>query len=163
VVRHPRGIGRSLLAAAIIAAATGALPGSADAQERERVSTRRTIGQLAAGVAGAWVAGFLAWETLDDPEGGDRRVKGDAGYTPNANTAFAIGSWVGSTLGVWAAGPRRDARTLGFTAIGTGVPSLVLLAGRHEPYLPVLGILFGAPVQAVGGTIAYRFGLRVTL
>jgi hypothetical protein len=85
----------------------------------------------------------------------DRKVKGDAGYTPNANTAFAIGSWVGATTGAilvapWGAGCRAH-----MTAIGTALPTIPLLFGREEPYLPFIGLLFITPLQALGGVMAY--------
>ena len=114
--------------------------------------------QLLAGTVGAWVGGVGAWKAFDRPEGADRRVDGDAGYTPNANTAFAVGSWVGSTAGVYLGGDRRKAcGNLAATALGTGVASVPLFLGRHNGYLPILGVVFGAQFQAVAGTVTFRW------
>jgi len=113
--------------------------------------------QVAAGVAGAWLVGMAAWSAIDDPMAPDRKVKGDAGYQPNANTAYAIGSWVGSTLAVYAVGKAFDGHTgsLGGTAIGTGIVSVFLLLGREEPYLPLIGLAIGAPLQALAGVVGH--------
>jgi len=111
---------------------------------------------IVAGTIGAWLAGLVAFKAFDDPGGSDRRVKGDAGYTPNANTAYAIGSWVGSTLTVHLAGRKYGScGSLARAAIGAGIPSAVLLLGRNEPYLPLFGVVLGAPAQAIGATIAH--------
>jgi len=114
----------------------------------------RIVGQLASGVIGAWIGGIVPFAMIDDPLAPDRRVKGDNGYQPNANTAFAIGSWVGSTLGTFLAGP-RGCGSFARTALGTGIPSAVLLLGRDEPYLPLIGVVLIAPLQAIGGTLMY--------
>ena len=111
---------------------------------------------IVAGTIGAWLAGLVAFKAFDDPGGSDRRVKGDAGYMPNANTAYAIGSWVGSTLTVHLAGRKYGScGSLARAAIGAGIPSAVLLLGRNEPYLPLFGVVLGAPAQAIGATIAH--------
>lgn len=121
-------------------------------------SAGRIALQLLAGTAGAWIGGMGAWKLFDRPEGSDRRVDGDAGYTPNANTAFALGSWAGSTAGVYLAEPRRkECGSLLGTATGTGVASIPLFLGRHNGYLPILGVAFGAPLQAVAGTVTFRW------
>jgi hypothetical protein len=123
-----------------------------------RAATRlRIAAQLVGGVAGATVPGLAAWSLLDDPAGPGRRVKGDAGYTPNANTAYAIASFVGSTLAVYTIGRGDGSRgSLLATAAGAGLASGVLLLGRHEPYLPLLGLVFAAPLQAIGATVGYQ-------
>ena len=107
-----------------------------------------------AGVLGAWVGGMTAWSALDDPTGPGRKVKGDAGYTPNANTAFAIGSWLGSATGAWLAGSSpmscgNFARAAGYSL----APSALLFFGREEPYLPLMGVVFAAPFQALAATL----------
>lgn len=116
-------------------------------------STARIVGQLTAGVIGAWIGGALPYTMIDDISAPDRRVQGDAGYQRRANVAFALGSWVGSTVGVAVSG-RVGCRSLRKAAIGTAIPSSLLLLGYDEPYLPVLGVVLGAPLQAIGGTIA---------
>jgi hypothetical protein len=118
-------------------------------------SGRHKAGQYFGALAGAWIGGILAWQAFDDPEGPDRKVKGDAGYTPNANTAFAIGSWLGATTVAIAVAPRSAGCRAWATALGTAVPTIPLLFGREEPYLPLLGVLFVAPLQALGGMVSY--------
>jgi len=118
-----------------------------------RRSTPRVIGQFTSGVIGAWIGGVLSFAMIDDIDAPDRRVKGDAGYQRSANVAFAFGSWVGSTVGVTLAS-RAGCRFLGKAAIGTAIPSSVLLLGYDDPWLPAWGVVFGAPLQAIGGTIA---------
>lgn len=121
----------------------------------------RIAGQLAGGIVGASVVGLMAWRHWDDPYGPGRRVKGDAGYTPDANTAYAVGSFVGSTLLVYWIG-RGDGSHASFwaTALGTGLASVPLFLGRQEPYLPIFGIALGAPLQALGGVIGYTWTRR---
>jgi hypothetical protein len=123
----------------------------------EAATAWRKAGQVSGGFLGASVLGIAAWSVWDDPEGSDRRVKGDAGYTPNANTAYAIGSFVGSTIMVYLIG-RGDGShsSVLATAIGSGLASIPLLLGRNEPYLPVLGVVLVAPLQAIGATIGYQ-------
>jgi hypothetical protein len=133
----------------------------ANAQDGQscRRSAGRIVGQSLAGLAGAWVGGVGMWTLFDRDDDPNRRVKGDAGYVPNANTAFAAGSWVGATLGVYAAGNRRrQCGRLLSTAVGALVPSIPLFFGRDEPYLPVIGVVIVAPLQSIGGLIGYRVG-----
>jgi hypothetical protein len=116
------------------------------------------LGQLATGVIGAWVGGLGAYLAVDAIDPSETKVDGDAGYKPNANTAWALGSWAGSTTLIFLAGRRAGRRACGSfsrTALGTGIPSVVLLLGRDEGYLPLLGVLFGAPLQAIGGTLTF--------
>lgn len=127
-----------------------------------RPSGARTVGQLAGGALASAVLGYLFWVVVDNPEGSDRRVKGDAGYTPNANTAFAIGSFLGAVGAVHVIGRGDGSRSsLGRTALGAGIATVPLLLGRHEPYLPILGVLVGAPLQSIGATVGYRSGRYV--
>ena len=113
----------------------------------------RVIGQLAAGV---WCLDrrHRAYHTVYQLDPSETKVDGDAGYKPNANTAFAIGSWVGSTALIFVAG-RPACGSLGMTAVGTGLPSAVLLLGRDQGYLPIIGALLVAPVQSLGGTLMF--------
>jgi hypothetical protein len=119
--------------------------------KRSRVEV---LGQLMTGVLGVWIGGLGAYIVVDRLDKSGREVKGDAGYSPNANTAYAIGSWAGSTVLTYLGGP-RGCGSLGRTAIGTGIPSAFLLLGRHEPYLPLLGVVLYAPLQAAGGTLMF--------
>ncbi len=108
--------------------------------------------RFAAATVGAWIGGMVAWKALDDPYGASRKVKGDEGYTPNANTAYAIGSWIGSaSLGYLAAAPA--CRSLGQVLVATAVPSSLLLLGRDEPYLPLFGMVLVAPLQGAAAAV----------
>lgn len=131
-----------------------AVPHTQAAARSCKRSGARIVGQLALGVIGAWIGGIVPFAAIDDVNAPDRRVKGDEAYQPNANTAFAIGSWVGSTLGTFLAGP-QGCGSFGRTALGTGIPSVVLLLGRDDPYLPLIGVVLIAPLQAIGGTLMY--------
>jgi hypothetical protein len=130
-------------------------------QERRRASNARIASQIGGGALAAGLLGLAAWALLDNPEGSDRRVKGDAGYTPNANTAYAAGSFLGSVLAVYWLGRGDGSRgSLGATALGAGLATIPLALGRHEPYLPIIGLVLGAPAQAVGATIGYQLTRR---
>ena len=116
---------------------------------------RNNVGRFVGGLVGAWVVGMVAFRAFDDPNGSDRRVKGDAGYTPNANTAFALGSWVGSATGVYLASNDRACGSLVKALLVTAIPSAPLLLGRNEPLLPFLGVVLGAPAQSLVATLSY--------
>jgi hypothetical protein len=134
---------------------------SARYQERRRASNARIAAQIGGGALAAGLLGLVAWKLLDNPEGADRRVKGDAGYTPNANTAYAAGSFLGSVLAVYWLGRGDGSRgSLGATALGAGLATIPIALGRHEPYLPIIGLVLGAPAQAVGATIGYQLTRR---
>ena len=60
----------------------------------------------ARGAIGAVVGGFIAYNAFG--YGSDRRVKGDESYSPNGNTAYALGSFVGSTAAVQLIGMGDD-------------------------------------------------------
>jgi hypothetical protein len=129
--------------------------------EAARASNGRIAGQIVGSLLAAAIVGWTAWAVVDNPEGSDRRVKGDAGYTPNANTAYAVGSFVGSTVTAYLIGRGDGSRgSLAATAFGAGIPSIALALGRHEPYLNVYGVVFGAPLQAIGATVGYQLTRR---
>ncbi|MFN8669595.1 MAG: hypothetical protein U0164_20575 [Gemmatimonadaceae bacterium] len=111
--------------------------------------------QFVVGLVGAWAVGLVAFKAIDDPGGPGRKVKGDAGYTPNANTAYALGSWLGSAGGVYWAGRQHACGSFSKTLLLTGLPTIPLLLLRDEPYLPVIGVVLGAPVQSLVATAAY--------
>jgi MFS family permease len=126
-----------------------------------RAANARIAAQIGGSALAAAVLGFVAWQLLDDPDGSDRRVKGDAGYTPNANTAFAVGSFVGSAVaGYWIGRGDGSRGSLAATALGAALATIPLAVGRHEPYLPIIGIVFGAPLQGVGATLGYQLTRR---
>jgi hypothetical protein len=125
-----------------------------DATRRQYGSAPLIAGQIVGGSLAAAGAGFAAWAMYDSPNGPDRRVKGDEGYTPAANTAFALGSFAGAVAATHLIG-RIDgskSKLLG-TVIGAAIPTIPLLFGRNDPYLPLYGIVFGAPLQAIGGML----------
>jgi hypothetical protein len=139
------------------AGASVALPGPAIQRATPRCERGgwRMGAQYAGALAGAWVGGMAAWKAFDDPYAPDRKVKGDAGYTPNANTAFALGSWIGSAGLAIAIAPRGMGCRPHYTALGTAVPTTLLLAGRDEPYLPLIGIAVVAPIQALAAMLSH--------
>jgi hypothetical protein len=123
-------------------------------EQSRRVSPWVVVGQLVGGTLAAGGAGLLAWSKYDDPYGPTRRVQGDEGYTPNANTAYAIGSFAGVVTATQLIG-RTDGSHGGFlgAVLGAAIPTIPLLFGRDEPYLPLIGIVIVAPLQAIGATI----------
>ena len=126
-----------------------------------RGSGPRIAAQIVGSALAAGAVGFAAWTVFDNPEGSDRRVKGDAGYTPNANTAFAVGSFVGSAVAAYAIGRGDGSRgSLITTALGAAIATVPIALGRDEPYLPLIGIVLGAPLQAIGATLGYQLSRR---
>jgi hypothetical protein len=122
-----------------------------------RSASAMMVGQVVVGSLAAAGGGIAAWRFYDNAEGADRRVKGDAGYTPNANTAYAVGSFVGAVAGTHLMGRIAGMKGNVFGAVlGAAIPTIPLLFGREEPYLPLIGIVLGAPLQALGGAIGNR-------
>jgi hypothetical protein len=130
-------------------------------QAATRAANARIAAQIGGGALAAGVLGFVAWKAFDDPEGSDRRVKGDAGYTPNANTAFAVGSYLGGTVATYLIGRGDGSRgSFAATALGAAVATIPIALGRHQPYLPWISLVFGAPLQAIGATLGYQLTRR---
>jgi hypothetical protein len=126
-----------------------------------RATNTRITAQVITGALAATALGLIAWSRLDEPTGADRRVQGDAGYTPNANTAWAVGSFVGATLGTYIVGRTDGSRgSFAATALGTAIASIPAALGRHNPYLPLVGTILWSPLQAVGGTLGYQLTRR---
>jgi hypothetical protein len=126
---------------------------------RNRASFWRIEAQVFGGAIGAVVGGFIAYNAFGN--GSDRRVKGDESYSPNGNTAYALGSFVGSTAAVQLIGMGDGSRApVLSTAIGTGIVTVPMLALRQEPLLPLIGVIFGAPLQGLFGTVAYQVSRR---
>ena len=101
--------------------------------------------------------GIAAFAYYDDPDGPDRRVKGDEGYTPRANAAFAIGSFAGATLASYLVGGSDGSHgSLFATALGAGIGTIPAALAYNEPYAPFLGGLVGAPLQGIGARIGYQ-------
>lgn len=113
--------------------------------------------QVVIGYMGAVVVGFLAWRVFDEPAGRHVKVRDDWGYTPDANTAFGVGSWVGSSLAVWLSGRHIGAKgSLLGTALGAALPTIPILMKRDDPLLPMVAAIFGAPVQGIMAYVGYR-------
>lgn len=129
---------------------------------REQASSRTKRRQLAVAALAAMAVGIAAFAHYDDPQGPDRRVKGDEGYTPKANAAFAIGSFAGATLASYFMG-RSDGSHGSFlaTALGAGIGTIPDALAYNDPYAPYVGVLIGAPLQAVGARIGYQHTRRV--
>jgi hypothetical protein len=118
-------------------------------------------GQIVGGAVAAAGAGFLAWGMYENPNGPDRRVKGDEGYTPNANTAYALGSFAGAVVATHLIGRLDGSKgNLLGTVIGAAIPSIPLLFGRDEPYLPLIGIVLVAPAQGIAATLGEQLSRR---
>jgi hypothetical protein len=148
-------------AAQLRVSATGGPPIDYRLQPAPRASASRIAAQIVGGALAAGLLGMVAWTLLDDPEGADRRVKGDAGYTPNANSAYAAASFVGSVVTVYWVGRGDGSRgSLAATVVGAGLATIPLALGRHEPYLPIIGLVLGAPAQALGATLGYQLTRR---
>ena len=142
-------------------APTSALERGSAVQLTSRATNSRIAAQLIGSALAAGVVGFTAWTLVDNPEGGDRRVKGDAGYTPNANSAYAAGSFVGSVIAAYWIGRGDGSRSsLPATILGAAIATIPLALGRHEPYLPIIGLVLGAPAQGIGATLGYQLSRR---
>lgn len=123
----------------------------------EQASSRTKRRQFAVGALAAMAVGIAAFAYYDDPNGPGRRVKGDEGYTPKANAAFAIGSFAGATLAGYLMG-RSDGSHGSFlaTALGAGIGTIPDVLAYNDPYAPVVGVLIGAPLQGLGAKIGYQ-------
>lgn len=84
-------------------------------------------------------------------------MKGDAGYTPRANAAFAIGSFAGATLASDLVG-RSDGSHGSFltTVAGAGIGTIPVVPAWNDPYAPFVGVIIGAPLQGLGARIGYQ-------
>lgn len=113
--------------------------------------------QAAAGVAGSWALGLPAFRYLE-AHAGDRRVKGDAGYSPTANAGLIVTSALGNALAVYLAGEAAGADgSLWGTLIGAGLGSLPLVLGVDDPYLPYYALTVGVALQDLGSLVGFGF------
>lgn len=117
--------------------------------------------QIVVGWMGSVLGGFLAWRLFDEPNGQHSRVKNDWGYTPRALTALAIGSYAGSTLGVWGRGKINGSRG---SVLVTGVlatpPTIAILAMNDDPLLMLKLVVAWAPLQSYMAYTGYRVSTR---
>ena len=125
----------------------------------ERASRFLIAVQAIGGTIGAVVVGAIAYKAFDNPA--DRRPNGDDPYSPKANTAYAVGSFLGSTAAVHWIGMSDGSRApLHSTAIGTGIATVPLLALRRTAIQPIIGVIVVAPLQGLFGAAGYQFSRR---
>ena len=107
------------------------------------------------------VVGFAAWRAFDSPSGQHPKVRHGWGYTPTALTAMSVGSYVGATAGIWLSGRKRGAGgSLLATAAGVALPTIPVLLTHDDPLLPLMIVVFWAPLQATSGYLAYMFSAK---
>ena len=113
--------------------------------------------QMVAGWMGSVAGGFLAWRAFDEPNGQHSHVKDDWGYTPRALTALAIGSHVGSTLGVWWRGHANGSRGSALVTAAAAAPATIgILAMNDDPLLMLKLVIALGPVQSAMAYTGYR-------
>jgi hypothetical protein len=113
--------------------------------------------QVIGGFLGAVIGGLGPWYLVDASDQSGRKVKGDWGYSPNANTAYAVGSWAGaSTLSYLLGQADGSHASMTSTALGAGLATLPLLLGREEPFLPIVGVVLVAPLQSAFAAVGYH-------
>ncbi len=151
----------SALSRAILILALPAATSAAQSPTPRRAATSTKVAQVAGGAIAGSLVGLIAWKQYDDPYGPGRRVKGDAGYTPRANSAYVLGSIVGSTIAVQLIGTADGSRApILATAFGTAVGTLPIAMGRDDPYIVLFGPIL-SPLQSGAGTFAYHKLRRV--
>ena len=117
--------------------------------------------QMVAGWMGSVVGGFVAWRLFDEPDGQHAKVKNGWGYTPRALTALAVGSHVGSTLGVWGRGHIIGSKgSLLLTATGAALPTIGILAKNEDPLLMLKLVAAWGPLQSWMAYTGYRVSVR---
>lgn len=111
---------------------------------------------LAASVSSALV-GYGLFLALDNASGQDRRVKGDEGYTPNANSGYVVGSFVAATATVmWSGRSHGQSGTWIGSSVGGAIVAVPLLfLSRDEPLFLPMTLVVLAPLQALSSTIGY--------
>jgi hypothetical protein len=118
-------------------------------------STGRVLLQLGAGLAGAWIGGAWGFEIGD--EFGTSKPQGDAVLNRAGNNGYIVGSLIGSTLAVYLTGNRpRRCGSAWRSGLGSAMATSLLLLDAGDAYLPIIGVLFVAPLQSVGGVALYR-------
>jgi hypothetical protein len=123
---------------------------------RQRPAPTAATGEFVAGIVGGIAAGALAYR-LAEGIANDRTVKGDAGYSPAGNVGFALGATLGVATGVYLAHRAgTGAGSWSGALLGAAIPGALMLAGVHEPYMPILAVVLVLPLQAVGARIGVR-------
>ncbi len=124
--------------------------------KKKPASPGRFFGELFAGVLGSWLGGYPLWSYLEE-RASDRKVKGDASYSPTANSALILGAMVGNSIGVYLIGSTADTNGSYFaTLLGTTLASIPLALGINEPYFPFYALTGGALLQSVGSSIGFN-------
>ena len=117
--------------------------------------------QLVIGWMTSVLVGFAAWRAFDSPSGQHPKVRHGWGYTPTALTAMSVGSYVGATAGIWLSGRKRGASgSLLATAAGVALPTIPVLLTHDDPLLPLMIVVFWAPLQATSGYLAYKVSAK---
>jgi hypothetical protein len=113
--------------------------------------------QIVGGTLAAVALGFGSWYLVESVDVNGRITKGDSGFSPNANLAYAVGSWAGaSTISYFLGTADGSHASMRVTVLATGVATIPLFLGREEPYLPIIGIVLVAPLQSVFAAIGYQ-------
>jgi hypothetical protein len=121
----------------------------------KRAGAGRIICEIVFGAMASGIAGVAAYKAVDDET--NRIRNGDDPYSPDANTAYALGSWAGSAAMIHLIGSGDGSSApLGATVLGTGVVGVPMLVGRRVAYLPLIGVFVAAPLQGLLGTIGYN-------
>lgn len=119
--------------------------------------------QMVAGWMGSVLGGFVAWRLFDEPDGQHAKVKNGWGYTPRALTALAVGSHVGSTVGVWGRGRVIGSKgSILMTAAGAALPTVGILARNEDPLLMLKLVAAWGPLQSWMAYTGYRVSARGT-
>lgn len=125
-------------------------------QDDESESIPVQLLSLGGGVVGSWLVGVPVLYALDRTAG-DRRVKGDAGYSPTAHWGMLVSSGVGAATGVHLIRKGLGATTsMEGALVGAFLGTLPLVLGVDSPYLPYFSFTVGSLLQAVGGLLGSR-------
>lgn len=125
-------------------------------QDDESGSIMVPLLSLGGGVVGSWLVGVPVLYVLDRTAG-DRRVKGDAGYSPTAHWGMLVSSSIGAATGVHLVRKGLGATTsMKGALIGASLGTLPMVLGVDSPYLPYFSFTVGSLLQAVGGLLGSR-------
>lgn len=143
------------LASSLTAQTSAGAAASGGRELRDDATTGDLFLKGAAGAVGSWLLAVPTYLLLD-AHAGDRRVEGDAAYSPTANLGLIGASAIGSSVGVHVAGEVLGVEGSFWGALlGSGIASLPLLLGTNDPYLPYYGLTIGVALQDVGSLIGH--------
>lgn len=116
-------------------------------------STGAVVAAAAGGLIGSLIVGGATYSWVDR-HASDRRVKGDAGYSPTANWSLLASSALGSAVGIEVATSLVRARSsFPWSLFGSAVATTPFLLGVDDPYLPYYVLTLGAVLQSAAGTL----------